>query len=86
MATNPIEEMNTQACNNLKACMQLMPGSQIRHGKLLSDVHQAVFDVTGNGVTILGVEIWNEVAGDVIFVPWHAVDMVIPPDPDEFDE
>lgn len=71
---------------SLKTATQLIPGSQIHWNGTLQDVHQVVFWSTQEGVSILGVEIWNETAQDVRFVPWHAVDLVIPPDPDETDE
>lgn len=82
MTTEPwktVEQMNTEACHNLKLCMQLLPGARVRHGRETDEVHQAVFDVTGEGVRILGVEIWDEYREDVLFVPWHAVSLVIPP-------
>lgn len=78
-----IEEGLSQTCRNLAQSVQLLPGAQIHWKNGIEDVHQTVFDTSGEKVTILGVEIWNDAAQDVRFVPWHAVDLVIPPDPED---
>jgi len=73
----------TDRCTRLGESVQLLPGSQIHWNGTLQDVHQTVYDTSGEKVTILGVEIWNDAAQDVRFVPWHAVQLVIPPDPED---
>lgn len=66
----------------LKIATQLLPGSQIQWKGGIEDAHQVVFNIKSDGVSILGIEIWNEAAQDVRFVPWHAVELVIPPGPE----
>lgn len=67
----------------LKVATQLLPGAMIHWAGHLDSVHQVVFDTTDRKPKILGIEIWNEAAQDVNFVPWHAVELVIPPDSDD---
>lgn len=90
MDTWKTEERKVQErITDLKTACQLHEGATLAVGKFRFDYHSAVFNIDFSPqaaqVTLLGVEVTDEIESGtrILFVPWHAVDFIIPADEDD---